>query len=251
MTRREALRIAARTSGRAILVSGVTVMIAMAGLFLTGIDVFSGIAVGTILVVGVAVLGSLTFLPAILSMLGKWTDRGRIPWLGRRRTAARDSRFWGSLARAVVRRPLIWGGVATAVLLALAAPVLSLHLEDPGIHELPGSVPVVRSLIDISARLPRRPRAGRGRRDRPGPGRQARQPGRGRAAHAGGGHPRRAPRADHDRDVRSRPGAGGVGAAGRRAAQTPPRTTRWPRCATTRCPPRSARCRGSATRWPG
>jgi RND superfamily putative drug exporter len=151
---REALRIAAGTSGRAIGVSGVTVMIAMAGLFLTGIDVFSGIAIGTILVVGVAVLGSLTFLPAILSMLGKWTDRGRIPWLGRRRTAARDSRLWGLLARAVVRRPLIWGGVATAVLLALAVPLLSLHLEDPGIHELPTSVPVVRSLADISRAFP-------------------------------------------------------------------------------------------------
>jgi RND superfamily putative drug exporter len=151
---REALRIAAGTSGRAILVSGVTVMIAMAGLFLTGIDVFSGVAVGTILVVGVAMLGSLTFLPAILSMLGKWTDRGRIPWLGRRRTAARDSRFWGLLARAVVRRPLIWGGVATALLVALAAPVLSMHLEDPGIHDLPSNVPVVRSLVDISRAFP-------------------------------------------------------------------------------------------------
>ncbi len=151
---REALRIAAGTSGRAILVSGVTVMIAMAGLFLTGIDVFSGVAVGTILVVGVAMLGSLTFLPAILSMLGPWTDRGRIPWLGKRRTAARDSRFWGLLARAVVRRPLIWGGVATAALLALAVPVLSLHLEDPGIHDLPSNVPVVRSLVDISQAFP-------------------------------------------------------------------------------------------------
>jgi putative drug exporter of the RND superfamily len=151
---REALRIAAGTSGRAIGVSGVTVMIAMAGLFLTGIDVFSGVAVGTILVVGVAMLGSLTFLPAILSMLGKWTDRGRIPWLGRRRTAARDSRFWGLLARAVVRRPLIWGGVATALLVALAAPVLSMHLEDPGIHDLPSNVPVVRSLVDISRAFP-------------------------------------------------------------------------------------------------
>ena len=87
-TNAEALRIAAHTSGRAIVVSGLTVMIAMAGLFLTGIDVFSGVAIGTILVVGVAVLGSLTFLPAILSMLGKWTDRGRIPFLGKRRTAA-------------------------------------------------------------------------------------------------------------------------------------------------------------------
>jgi len=150
----EALRIAAGTSGRAIVVSGLTVMIALAGLFLTGIDVFSGIAVGTIMVVGVAVLGSLTFLPGILSMLGKWTDRGRIPFLGKRRTAAADSRFWGLLARAVVRRPLAWGGVATAVLLVLAVPVLSLHLEDPGIHDLPSSVPVVRALVDISDAFP-------------------------------------------------------------------------------------------------
>jgi RND superfamily putative drug exporter len=148
------LRITAGTSGRAIVVSGLTVMVALAGLFLTGIDVFSGVAVGTILVVGVAVLGSLTFLPAILSMLGKWTERGRIPFLGRRRTVARESRFWGMLARAVVRRPLIWGGVAAAVLLALAAPVLSLNLEDAGIHELPSSVPVVRSLIDITQAFP-------------------------------------------------------------------------------------------------
>jgi len=150
----EALRIAAGTSGRAIVVSGLTVMIALAGLFLTGIDVFSGIAVGTIMVVGVAVLGSLTFLPGILSMLGRWTDRGRIPFLGKRRTAAGDSRFWGLLARAVVRRPLAWGGVATAVLLVLAIPVLSLHLEDPGIHDLPSSVPVVRALVDISDAFP-------------------------------------------------------------------------------------------------
>ena len=150
----EALRIAAGTSGRAIVVSGLTVMVAMAGLFLTGIDVFSGVAVGTIVVVGVAVLGSLTFLPAILSMLGKWTERGRIPFLGRRRTTAHESRFWGMLARAVVRRPLIWGGVAAAVLLALAAPVLSLNLEDAGIHSLPSNVPVVRSLMDISQAFP-------------------------------------------------------------------------------------------------
>src|SRR5579872_2560323 len=151
---REALRISAATSGRAIAVSGLTVMISLAGLFLTGIDVFSGVAIGTILVVGVAVLGSLTFLPAILSMLGPWTDRGRIPFLGRRRTAARASKFWGALARAVVRRPLAWGGVAAIVLLALAAPALRLNLEDPGIHSLPPDVPVVHSLADIAQAFP-------------------------------------------------------------------------------------------------
>src|SRR5262249_44862858 len=77
----EALRIAAATSGRAIVVSGLTVMISLAGLFLTGIDVFTGMAVGTIMVVGVTVLGSLTAVPAALSLLGTWVDRGRIPFL--------------------------------------------------------------------------------------------------------------------------------------------------------------------------
>ena len=72
----EALRIAAHTSGRAIVVSGLTVMIALAGLFLTGIDVFSGVAVGTIVVVGVAVLGSLTFLPGDL-VHARQVDRPR------------------------------------------------------------------------------------------------------------------------------------------------------------------------------
>jgi RND superfamily putative drug exporter len=87
-------------------------------------------------------------------MLGPWTDRGRIPFLGKRRTAARESKFWGALARAVVRRPLAWGGVAVIALLALAAPALRLNLEDPGIHSLPPDVPVVHSLADISQAFP-------------------------------------------------------------------------------------------------
>ena len=106
---REALRIAAGTSGRAILVSGLTVMIALSGLFITGDAVFSGIALGTIAVVGTAVLGSLTVLPALLSWLGPRADKGKVPFLGRRRSAARPSRVWAVLVRSVVRRPLVWG----------------------------------------------------------------------------------------------------------------------------------------------
>jgi putative drug exporter of the RND superfamily len=150
----EALRIAAGTSGRAMVVSGLTVMISLAGLFLTGIDVFSGVAIGTVIVVGVAVLGSLTFLPGLLSLVGGWSDRGRIPFLGKRHTAARRSRIWDLAVRAVVRRPLALGGLAAAALLALAVPMLSMHLEDPGIHDLPTSVPVVRSLLDIQQAFP-------------------------------------------------------------------------------------------------
>jgi putative drug exporter of the RND superfamily len=83
----DALRIAARTSGRTILVSGLTVMATMSGLLLVGGGPFSGIAIGTIAVVGIAVAGSLTVLPALLAWLGPKADAGRIPFLGRRQAA--------------------------------------------------------------------------------------------------------------------------------------------------------------------
>jgi RND superfamily putative drug exporter len=153
-TTRTALHTAARTSGRAIAVSGLTVMISLAGLFLTGFDVFSGVAIGTMLVVGIAMLGSLTFLPALLSLLGKGTDRARIPFLGKRQAAARESRLWHAAVNRVVRRPLAWGGLTIAVLAALATPMLGLRLQDAGIHDLPASVPVVRSLLDIQQAFP-------------------------------------------------------------------------------------------------
>jgi RND superfamily putative drug exporter len=151
---REALRIASATSGRAIAVSGLTVMISLAGLFLSGIDVFSGLAVGTILVVGLAVAGSVTVLPALLAWLGPRADRGQIPLLGRRRTAARPSRLWAALARRVVRRPAVWGAAAAIPLLALAAPALGIRARDPGLHELPASVPVIHTLTAIARAFP-------------------------------------------------------------------------------------------------
>ena len=149
-----AVRRAAATSGRAIVVSGLTVMISLAGLFLTGIDVFSGLAVGTIMVVGITVLGSLTALPAALSLLGSWVDRGRIPFLGRRRTAARPSRVWSALARRVVARPVLFGGTAALALAALAVPVASMRLADPGLHDLPTNIPVVQSLLATQRAFP-------------------------------------------------------------------------------------------------
>jgi putative drug exporter of the RND superfamily len=149
-----AVRRAAATSGRAIVVSGLTVMISLSGLFLTGIDVFSGLAVGTIMVVGITVLGSLTALPAALSLLGSWVDRGRIPFLGRRRTAARPSRVWSALARRVVAKPVLFGGVAALALAALAVPALSMRLAEPGFRDLPTNVPVVQSLLATQKAFP-------------------------------------------------------------------------------------------------
>ncbi len=149
-------RIAAATSGRAILVSGVTVMISLAGLFLTGIDIFTGIATGTIMVVGVAVIGSLTFLPALLSWLGPWADRGKLPHLGHRRTQARPCRTWAGLAGRVVRRPALYGGIAAAALLALSAPALGMRLGSPSL-DLPSNLGVVQVLSDIQHEFPGKP----------------------------------------------------------------------------------------------
>ncbi len=151
-----ALKIAASTSGRAIVVSGLTVMVSLAGMFLTGIDVFTGLAFGTIIVVGVTVLGSLTFLPAVLSWLGTWADKGRLPHLGRRRTCPGASRFWSGLASRVVRKPLRYGGIAALGMLVLAAPALGMRIGDPGIA-LPNNLGVVRVLDDIQHQFPGKP----------------------------------------------------------------------------------------------
>jgi putative drug exporter of the RND superfamily len=152
----EALRIASRTSGRTILMSGLTVMTALFGLFLTGGGPFPGMAAGTIAVVGIAVIGSLTVLPALLAWLGPRAVAGRIPFLGRNRAAARPSRFWRALARRVVARPVIWGGIAAVALLALAAPALGLRLGQPTV-DVPSDFPAVQTLSEIEHAFPQAP----------------------------------------------------------------------------------------------
>lgn len=154
---REALRLAAATSGRAIVVSGLTVMIALAGLFLTGYSVFTGIGLGTIAVVGVTVAGSLTFLPALLAWLGPRADRGYVPFLGRRRAAAKPSRLWTGLVSRVTRRPLAWGAVAVVAMLALAAPALAMRLGNPRDGGFPASLPIVATADQIQRAFPAEP----------------------------------------------------------------------------------------------
>src|SRR5262249_56044504 len=88
-----ALEAAAATSGRAVLVSGLTVMVAVAGLFLAGAGVFRGMAAGTIIVVAMSVVGSVTVLPALLSKLGERIESGRVPGLHRLVGGSGESRF--------------------------------------------------------------------------------------------------------------------------------------------------------------
>src|SRR5919108_6112626 len=121
---RTSLEIAAATSGRAVLISGLTVIAAMAGMFLTGDKTFASFGVATMLVVAVAVLGSLTVLPALLSRLGDKVDRLRVPHIGRRHGAGREGRVWGAIVDGVLRRPVLSIVVAGGLLLALASPAV-------------------------------------------------------------------------------------------------------------------------------
>ncbi|MBV9715163.1 MAG: MMPL family transporter, partial [Solirubrobacterales bacterium] len=147
-----ALLAAAATSGRAVMISGLTVMIAMAGMFFAGSRVFSSFAVGTIMVVAVAVVGSLTVLPALMSALGSRIERGRLPLLGRRR--AGGSRLWEALLRPVMRRPGVAAALSAAALLAVALPVLSMRTALPGASSLPRDIPIVRTYDRIEAAFP-------------------------------------------------------------------------------------------------
>lgn len=150
-----ALRVAARTSGHAILISGLTVMLCVLGLMFTGLDNMRGVSLGAFLVVGVAVIGSVTVVPALLSVLGVRVDAGRLPWLGRRRTTATESRTWAAIARVVVRRPLLWGGLGAALLVLLTLPALHMHLQDAAVTDsLPRSVPTVDAAVRMQAAFP-------------------------------------------------------------------------------------------------
>ena len=126
-----AIEAAAATSGRAVLISGFTVMVAMGGMYLGGISNFASFATGTIMVVAVAMLGSLTVLPATLSKLGQRVEKGRIPFLGRLKNRG-GMGIWSRVLDRVLRRPLISAVLAAGVLVALTVPVLGMQtsLED-------------------------------------------------------------------------------------------------------------------------
>src|SRR5687768_5034182 len=132
-----ALEAAAATSGRSVLISGLTVIVAMAGMFLTGDPTFNSLGVAAITVVAIAILGSLTVLPALLSKLGDRVDRGRVPLVGRLGRSGREGRIWGAIIDRVLRRPLLSTVLAGGLLLALAAPALQIRMAMPGPDTFP------------------------------------------------------------------------------------------------------------------
>ena len=146
---RAALEAAAATSGRSVLISGLTVMAAMAGLFFSGDRTFRSFGVGTIMVVAIAMLGSLTVLPALLSKLGDRVEKGRIPFLGRLRRPSGENRVWSKVLTPALRHPVIAAAASAGVLLAMAVPVLHLHTAQSGLAGLPRNAPTVETLDRI------------------------------------------------------------------------------------------------------
>jgi RND superfamily putative drug exporter len=151
---RAALEAAAATSGRSVLVSGATVLIAMAGMLFSGDKTFISMGIGTMMVVAVAMIGSLTVLPAVLSKLGDRVEKGRIPFLSRLRRPAGEGRIWSRILNPVLRHPAISASLAAAVLATLAIPTLQIHTAQSSIQTMPRSAPTVETLDRVQAAFP-------------------------------------------------------------------------------------------------
>jgi len=151
----EAVQTAAATSGRAVLVSGFTVMAAMAGMFLAGDKTFTSLGVGAIMVVAVAMIGSVTVVPAVLAWLGDRVDKGRIPGLHRLLNRSDgESRVWNAILGVVLKRPALSVAASVGVLLVLALPAFGMHTVLTGIDDLPRKLEVMKTYDRIQAAFP-------------------------------------------------------------------------------------------------
>jgi uncharacterized membrane protein YdfJ with MMPL/SSD domain len=149
-----AIEAAAATSGRAVVISGLTVMVAMAGMYLGGISNFASFATGTIMVVAVAVIGSLTVLPALLSALGDRVDHGRVPLVGRIKRRVGEARIWSRVLDRVLRRPLVSALVSAGVLVALAVPALGMQTSLGGVEDFSRELGAMQTYDRIQAAFP-------------------------------------------------------------------------------------------------
>jgi len=152
-----ALHAATAGVARALVMSGATVIVAIAGLLITGMPMFASMALGTMAVVAIAVLGSLTVLPATLSLLGDRVDKGRLPFRRRERGA---SGAWTALARGVTRRPLVALTVAGALLVALALPATQMDTAASSVEGMPKDLALAQAALQIEKTFGRWPDSG-------------------------------------------------------------------------------------------
>jgi RND superfamily putative drug exporter len=151
---REALEIAAATSGRSVLISGLTVMIALGGMLLMGDPTFSGFGMATILVVAVAVVGSLTVLPALLAWLGDRVDKLHVPVVRRLKPRHGEGRFWSAILTPVLRHPIPAILIAATPLVALGLVSTTMKLAQPGPETYPAELPAVKTYNKLQEAFP-------------------------------------------------------------------------------------------------
>jgi len=147
-----AIRVAAQTAGHSVVVSGFAVVLSMAGLFLAGDSSLAAMATGAILVVLVALVSSVTVLPALLAVLGRWSERPRVPLLWR--LSGGRPRLVPAILRGVLARPVAATVVSVVGLLALAAPVLGISLAADDTQALPQSLSTVQAYDRLVAQFP-------------------------------------------------------------------------------------------------
>jgi uncharacterized membrane protein YdfJ with MMPL/SSD domain len=179
---RDALHRAAATSGRAVLVSGFTVLIAMAGMLFAGSRIFTSVGVGAMVVVFVSMVGSLTVLPAVLAKLEDRVDRGivavaaagtalalrplrrqpkvlvrlknRRTLLQRLKSDRGESRLWGAILRPAMRYPAAAAALAAAFLVVLALPAFGLHTRLLALGDLPQNLRIVKTYKQVERAFP-------------------------------------------------------------------------------------------------
>jgi RND superfamily putative drug exporter len=149
-----AIEVASSTAGRAVFFSGLAVMISLGALFLIDDSLFKSIAIGCIAVVMISVVGSLTFLPAVLSILDRKVMRFGIPFLSRERGEGRG--IWATIVRVATNRAVVAAVAAGAVLILVATPVSKLQLGSTtsDVSTLPHSVEGVRAWELITTKWP-------------------------------------------------------------------------------------------------
>ena len=153
-TEEAALQRAAATSGRSVLISGLTVIIAMSGMFLTGDPTFKGFGAATIIVVACAVLGSLTVLPAMLAWLGDRVERLHVPFVKSLRPKHGEGRFWSAILTPVLRHPIPTIILSGGFLVALCLVALQLKTVVPGAETYPESLPAVKTYNKMQTAFP-------------------------------------------------------------------------------------------------
>ncbi|GLZ75429.1 membrane protein [Actinorhabdospora filicis] len=154
----DAVAIAAETSGRSVVVSGFAVIVSMAGLYLAGDPVFNGLGTGAIIVVAVAMLGSLTVLPAVLAKLGRAVDRPRVPFIwrltNRAHTPGHTPKLWPTLLKPALRAPRTTLLLALAALAALAVFAVDLNPKNSELEDFPPDMPMVQAYDRLTTAFP-------------------------------------------------------------------------------------------------